>query len=307
MTMTSEPNELRVDVGSIVLGCLEYGSPADRPVMIFHGHADTAWSFDTLARPLAERFHVYSFDLRGHGRSDWGAYTLAHLVGDMRGAVDALELVEPIVVGHSLGGQAASQFCGTFPEIPRAVVLIEALGPPPSRRAAIDPDDYQRSSFRRIADQVRQPVRAKSMASRDEAITRFMAAHPLLEAERAAFLVEKATEELPDGTLRWRFDPRSRDWIAGHDHDRAEQRWRGVTCPTQIILGRESWPRFWQPSIPTSADLDGPMSETELGRRLANFGSDHVEYVEVEGAGHMIHYERPAELNAAVLGFLDRI
>jgi pimeloyl-ACP methyl ester carboxylesterase len=276
--------------------------------MMFHGHADSAWSLDPLARALAASHRVFSFDLRGHGRSDWGAYTLAHFVGDMRGVVESLDLVDPIVVGHSLGGQAASQFAGTFPEIPRALVLIEALGPPPNRRERDEPGAYQRSYFRHVAELVRQPPRSRTMETLDHAVARFLNAHPLLDAERAAFLVDKATIEGPDGSRQWRFDPASRDWLAGHDHDRAEQRWQGVTCPTLVVLGADSWERFWRPTMIMSADLDGPLRGAELDRRLGLFANAaSLEYVEIEGAGHMVHYDRPTELNDVVTDFLARL
>lgn len=302
-----EAQEIRVDVGSLSLGCLEYGDDAKPPVVVFHGMADSAWAMDSLAQALAVDHHVFSFDLRGHGRSDWGAYTLAHFVGDIRGAIATLDLEKPIVVGHSLGGQSASQFCGAYPEIPKALVLIEALGPPRNPRATKEPDAFYRESFRNLTEMVRQRAHTKPMGSLDEAIARFTRAHPLLDPERAALIVEKATKETIDGGREWRFDPSTRDWLAGHDHDRAEQRWRGVRCPTLVIQGKDSWERFWKTRMTTSPELVGAMADEELHRRLSNFAVDPLECVEIEGAGHMVHYDTPDRLHDAVIEFLHRI
>lgn len=302
---STPPRERRVDVGSLTLGCLDYGDPQAPPVVMTHGLGDSAWSLDPLARVLAETHHVFSFDLRGHGRSDWGAYTLAHFAGDLRGAIETLELVRPIVIGHSLGGQAASQLCGIYPDLPAALVLIEALGPPPHRRAAVDPDGHQREYWHQIIERVRQPARSRPHDTLEAAIERFQQAHPLLDPARAAFLAEKNTKEQADGSVEWRFDPETRDWLAGHDHDRAEQRWRGVTCPTLAVLGAEAWERFWQPNMIMSQDLDGPMSDVELERRLANFAD--VRHEIIDGAGHMVHYDKPDELNAVVCQFVSSL
>ena len=155
-------------------------------------------------------------------------------------------------------------------------------------------------------ERVRTKARNRPLADLAEAVDRFRATHPLLDPERAALLAEKATRERSDGTREWRFDPASRDWIAGHDHGRAEQRWRGVTCPVLVVLGADAWDRFWKPRMTFSTDLEGPMSAEEIERRLSNF-ADH-RHVIIEGAGHMVHYDRPMELNETIAEFLaDRI
>lgn len=298
----SEPVEARIDSGSLHLGALLYGDESAPPVVIMHGQADSAWSMDAVARPLADRYRVISLDLRGHGASDWGAYTLLHLVGDLYGVIEQLELVDPIMIGHSLGGQATAQFCGLYPEIPRAAVLIEAIGPPPHRLARVDPDAHERTWSRMRVERIRTRASHRPSADLAEAVARFQRAHPGLEPERAAFLAEKSTVALDDGMRLWRFDPSSRDWIAGHDPGRAEQRWLGITCPVQVILGAEAWERYWKRAIADSEQLEGPLSEAELQRRLAKF-TDH-DFVSIAGAGHMVHYDQPAALNTAIAAFL---
>lgn len=304
------PEEILIDAGSLTVGGLDYGEPGgDRsanPILMTHGQADSAWSLDPLARHLAGRYRVVSVDLRGHGRSDRGPYTLPHLIGDLRGVCETLELDRPIVIGHSLGGQAVAQFCGVYPEIPEAAVLIESLGPPPRASQALDPAERDRRWTRIRSEMVRTPAAARPQADLAAAIERFRAMHPLLDAEQAAFLVEKNTRPDDDGVrVWWRHDPASRDWLAGHDHDRAEQRWQGITCPVKVVLGAEAYERFWSRSSMAVDELAGPMSETELARRMANFADATVE--EVPGAGHMVHYDRPDELNRIVHDFLVSI
>lgn len=296
------PLATRIDAGALNIGALLYGEESAPPMIILHGHTDTAWSMDSVARPLAERYRVISLDLRGHGASDRGAYTLLHMVGDLKGVIDELDLVDPIVIGHSLGGQVAAQFCGIYPEIPRAGVFIEAIGPPAFKLARTDPDDHERAFARQRVERIRRRARNRPLADLADAVERVRRAHPLLDPERAALLAEKGTRELADGSREWHFDPASRDWIAGHDAGRAEQRWRGITCPVQVILGADAWDRFWKPNLPYSDELEGPFSEAEIERRLSNFADRR--FVRLEGAGHMVHYDRPTELNEVIASFL---
>jgi pimeloyl-ACP methyl ester carboxylesterase len=56
---------------------------------------------------LAERAQVVYLDLRGHGRSAWGTptdWSLEACADDVRALCDVLGIVDPIVLGHSLGG-----------------------------------------------------------------------------------------------------------------------------------------------------------------------------------------------------------
>lgn len=299
---SADPRESRIDAGALSVGALEYGDPEAPPVLMTHGLAESAWSLDLLARALAEDHRVISLDLRGHGRSDWGAYTLVHFVGDLVGVCEALELVQPVVIGHSLGGQAIAQLCGLFPDLPRAAVLIEALGPPPRTKARTDPDGHEREWTRMRVELVRRQAQHRAQSDLDAAVERFLRAHPLLDPARGRFLVEKNTKELVDGSREWRHDPECRDWLAGHDHGRAEQRWGGVSCPVQILLGNDSWDTFWSKSLMQADDLEGPMSPEEMARRVGLFANATL--VQMEGAGHMIHYDCPDDLETVVASFV---
>ena len=293
-----EPVERRIDVGSLSLGCLDYSShvrePRHRaapPIVLLHGQADSAWSMHWIAEALAPMAPVYSLHHRGHGSSDRGAYTILHLVGDLRGAIDALELDAPILIGHSLGGQVAAQFCGLYPEIPRAAVLIEGLGPPINRTRGRTADEAEWGWARWVADVVRQPVRARAMPSVADATSRFARAHPLLAPERARFLAERSTRNLEDGTCEWSFDPATRDWLAGHDHGRAEQRWRAISCPVQVVLGGNAWDAFWVQRVIGGDTEAVPFTPEEQQEQLNAF--KEVDFVVLDGAGHMVQYDAP--------------
>jgi pimeloyl-ACP methyl ester carboxylesterase len=72
--------------------------------------------------------------------------------------------------------------------------------------------------------------------------------------------------------------------------------WRRITAPALIVHGAESG-EFWR-ERPGAIYLD----REDLHRRLACFRD--VSYVEIPGAGHMVHFDRPRELVTAIRTFL---
>jgi pimeloyl-ACP methyl ester carboxylesterase len=132
------------------------------------------------------------------------------------------------------------------------------------------------------------------------------AAHPRLDPSRARFLAEVGTRPGPDGGLVWRFDPRTRDWIASIDHEQTETRWRQVRCPVLAISGADSWETWWSARLSPVAQAQRRVRLTpqEWRDRLANFPD--VEEVELAGAGHMVQFDQPERLNHVIDDFLRR-
>lgn len=279
-----------------------YGENNAETIVLLHGWADSAWSMDTVAQPLAATHRVVSVDLRGHGRSDRGPYNMIHLIGDLVGVFDSLDASSPIVMGHSLGGQVAAQFCGLYPGLASALVLIEGMGPPAHRLAASEPDELERMSARMQVERVRARPTDRAVADLVAATERLSIAHPLLDPARAAFLAERNTAVGDDGQLRWRHDPASRDWLNGHSGDLAAIRWRGITCPVMVINGAEAHARYWKFLSEHPDDYPEPLAGDALAARLANF--QDVRYEEIVGAGHMLPYDKPDALNDVIARFV---
>ena len=65
------PVERRFDTGELGLGYLDWGPEGAPPVILLHGFAQNAHSWDYTALALAQKYRVISLDARGHGDSDW--------------------------------------------------------------------------------------------------------------------------------------------------------------------------------------------------------------------------------------------
>ena len=98
-----------------------------RPLVLLHGVASNARWWLLVGPLLARRFRVFALDQRGHGETDKpdSGYDFASVVGDLGAFIDALGLEQPIVVGHSWGGNVALQFAAQHPERPAGLVLVD--------------------------------------------------------------------------------------------------------------------------------------------------------------------------------------
>ena len=121
-----------VQAGGIRLAYRESGPTSAPPLLLLHALGENSAYWDQVAAALADSWHVYALDLRGHGRSDWpGTYTLALLRDDVLAFLDALKLPQVTVIGHSMGGAAAYLVAMWQPERVRRLVLEEPAPPWP--------------------------------------------------------------------------------------------------------------------------------------------------------------------------------
>ena len=306
--MDDRPQRVTVPAGPVRLSALDYGAghAAARPAMVLlHGHADLAWSMDSVARAFEDRYRVVALDLRGHGHSEHpGAYSVLHFVADLRATLAHLDLRRPVLVGHSLGGHVASQFTGLHPDGARALVLVEGMGPP--ARLGSDSAASRAELHRAHVELLGTALAHKPLADLDAAVARLAAVHPGLDPARARFLAEVGTRPGPDGGLVWRFDPRTRDWLASIDQPLTEERWRAVACPVLAVSGADAWDTWWSARLSPVAKAEGRerLSPAEWAERLACFAD--VEAVDLAGAGHMVHFDQPEHLNEVIDDFLTR-
>ena len=99
-------------------------------ILLIHGITGCAKQWDDVIPFLAENHRVIAPDLLGHGESakPRGDYSLGAYAAGCRDLLVALGHRRATVVGHSLGGGIAMQFCYEYPPFAERLVLVDAGG-----------------------------------------------------------------------------------------------------------------------------------------------------------------------------------
>lgn len=120
-----QPQRCYLDANGVRYSYLAWGPNADEaavpqhppaqfaqpsPVLLVHGFAQSAKTWDTVANLLAAERNVYAIDLVGHGQSqnpgNIDAYTLPEMGSALLSLATSLP-APPLVIGYSLGGRVA--------------------------------------------------------------------------------------------------------------------------------------------------------------------------------------------------------
>jgi pimeloyl-ACP methyl ester carboxylesterase len=119
---------LEIPAGGVTLVADAFGDPEATPIVFLHGGGQTRHSWGGTAADLgAAGWYALSVDLRGHGQSSWsadGVYGLDQFVADVIDIVEHLDR-PPVLIGASLGGNAALGALGRVPELALGLVLVD--------------------------------------------------------------------------------------------------------------------------------------------------------------------------------------
>ena len=257
-------------------------------LLALHGWMDSSASFQFIADRLAGAFHVVAPDWRGFGRTQWSggdSYEVGDYLGDLDAFCRHLAPAAPVLLmGHSMGGNMAMLYAGVRPGRVAALVNLEGLGLP-----AVGPEAVP-GRLRQWLDEIVAGARLSDYDNCDAYALRLMRGNPRLSAAQAAFL---ARENGCAQGNRWRprADPAHK--IVNRVAYRLEEVlacWREIAAPVLWVEAADSAARARMLAEPGYED------------RLACVAS--LQRVVVDGAGHMLHQDRPAEVAQLVADFL---
>lgn len=252
---------------------LARGTPGSPVVMMLHGLAGQAHTFDGIANHLAASCHVYALDVRGRGESEWGPpdqYGIDTYVADLEAIREALGLQRFSLVGTSMGGLITMQYAPKYPErVDRAV--INDIGP------EIDPAGLQRI--------LAYVGNAPEMFADMKSVMKYYREHyaPMVERladDQLADFARYNVRRSDSGVYVWKMDPAVRTTPATPPAVDPWTALKGMRCPVLIIRGGQS--------DVLSAEIAGRMLEALPGAKL----------VEVPGVGHAPVLTEPAAVKA---------
>ncbi|HEY9218755.1 MAG TPA: alpha/beta fold hydrolase [Phenylobacterium sp.] len=98
-------------------------------ILLTHGYSSTSGMWQGQIEPLSKRFKLITWDMRGHGQSDYpqdqAAYSEEATVADMAAILDAVGAPTAVIGGLSLGGYMSLAFHLAHPERTRALLIID--------------------------------------------------------------------------------------------------------------------------------------------------------------------------------------
>jgi len=161
-------------------------------VLLLHGGALTARTWDFVCLALRHEWRLIALDLRGHGDSHWAEqYALEDYVGDVEAVIDSLGLERCHLVGMSMGGVVAAMTAHARPERFTTLTLIDiAPGVEPGGT------DVMRGFVASVVE----------VDSVDVVVEAALRVSPGRDRERVAYRMETLLKETPEGRWRWKRD-----------------------------------------------------------------------------------------------------
>ena len=256
------------------------GGPA---VLFIHGLTNSSRSWARLVDALNTDHRILAPDLYGHGASakPMRDYSLSAHAATLRDLLDRLGIDRVTLVGHSLGGGIAMQFCYLFPERANRLVLVSSGGlgrsvSPLLRAATLPGAEWVLPLI--ASDWVR--VRAEAVG-RTLAKTGWRPSPDVTEAWRGfTSLADADSRRAFLATTRSVIDPGGQT-VTAHDHLPMV-----IEIPTLVVWGtRDRMIPAWHA---TTAHQAFPGSRVEL-------------FVD---AGHFPHLDEPERFAEVLRGFL---
>ena len=260
---------------------LDWGTPGLPPVVFLHGGGLNAHTWDLVCAALRRERHCLALDQRGHGDSEWSPqmdYSIESHVGDLDAFLHALQLHRIVLVGMSLGGVTALAWAGKHGRRLAGLVLVD-VGP-----------EVRFDGVRKIAAFTSD---ATPLDSVEQFVDRAVAFNPRRNRELLRRSLLHNLRRMPDGRFMWKYDQRHRGKVdPGAYARRRELLWSAVDtveCPTLIVRGDQS-------DVFHDEDAERLAQRFQRGR-----------WVRIEGAGHTVQGDNPADLLISLRGFLDEI
>jgi pimeloyl-ACP methyl ester carboxylesterase len=268
----------------------EWGDDSQAQLVFLHGWGDTGLTFQFVVDELGDPWHVIAPDWRGFGRSSDRAtgYWFPDYLADLDALMSVYSPSAPVIlVGHSMGANVAGLYAGVMPERVRAFVNIEGFGLPDS-----DPSDAP-VRYRDWIEKGRSPGAFATFGNFGELARHLMRRSPHLGLARALFVANAWARNSHEG-VKLRADPAHKlPNPVLYRREEAEACWLKATAPVLFVAGADS---------KLLDALEDSVSASDFQPQFADMRSQVI-----DSAGHMIHFEAPADLARAIEGFLASV
>ena len=96
------------------------------PLIIVHGLFGSADNWGTIGKKFAENNTVFLVDLRNHGKSPHDpTMNYEAMAKDILELIQDENIIDPVLLGHSMGGKAALFFAENYPNILKKLIVAD--------------------------------------------------------------------------------------------------------------------------------------------------------------------------------------
>jgi pimeloyl-ACP methyl ester carboxylesterase len=316
--MTAEIRHRMIPSNGIEMHVAEAG---EGPLVVMcHGWPELWYSWRHQLRALADAgFHAVAPDMRGYGRTsapqDVAAYTILHNVGDVVGLVSALGEQRALIVGHDWGSSVAWHAALLRPDVFPAVASMSV---PHRRRGAAPPLEVLRKAGKTDYYYLYfQEQAAEDECARDARYTirrvLYIGSGDTPRDDKMRLYVDRQKGFLGES----RGDVPVPPWLDDADIEvfaanyvrtgfRGGLNWYRNLDRNWALTAPWHDAKIMQPAVFIAGTNDAVITGS-MGKRALDEMDEVVPNLRrkllLEGAGHWIQQERPAEVNAALLEF----
>ncbi|KXU32718.1 hypothetical protein A0J57_09070 [Sphingobium sp. 22B] len=291
-----------------------------RPVIFCHGFPESWYSWRHQLVDLADAgYRAIAPDMRGYGRTsapdDVADYSIFHLVGDMVGLLDALEIESATIIGHDWGAPVAWNTALLRPDRFHAVGALSVPFMPRGPMSGVEAARRAgRTGFYQLYFQ--EPGRADAE----------LAADPETSMRRFLWTLSGGPEQPwggvigAEGTIESLWEPTGdMPWLTADDLHFYTEAFKasGFTGPLNWYRNID---RNWalmspfqgaivqQPALFVIGEKDGVYNMYRgLIESLSNTLPNLRKTVVIPGIGHWAQQEAPATVSESILSFLREI
>ncbi len=96
------------------------------PIVILHGVFGSCDNWLTVSKGLAESNKIYLLDARNHGQSPHSdEFSYEVMADDLYAFIQEHQLVQPVIIGHSMGGKTVMTFACKYPDVFSKMVVVD--------------------------------------------------------------------------------------------------------------------------------------------------------------------------------------
>lgn len=251
-------------------------------VVIIHGLYGSSDNWMNMGKKLAENHTVYMLDQRNHGRSPFAdEHTFDAMRDDLATFFKKHQIDKATILGHSMGGKTAMWFAADYPEKVEKLVIADIA--PKDYLQIQENSQYHLHRNILLAMQELDFSRVKNRNDIDDLLSEKIDAPKIRQ-----FLLKNVTKNKKTKQYRWRVNVEvlyeSLDEIVGGvNRQWFEDRIPITNYPVIFIRGLKS-NYIMDEDIPLIKEIYPDAS-----------------IVDIPGAGHWLHAEKPDEFMEAVM------